>query len=163
MEHGQKPCYVMSLKSKQAGKRTGKKAPKKSVATKARDFSKLFSAAVKAGSTSFADSNENGTGARHGFASHDRTDGKHDMSAKRNVFEYACSVLKKSSKLDAAMLVAYAKAKKLTSVQTGEPIKASTLRSWLANWKRGIAGGAFYPCEADRKTEIEKLFKKISK
>lgn len=148
----------MSTKSKPAKKT---KPVKKT--SKASDYAKRFAAAVKAGATSFADANENGTGARHGFASHDRTDGKKDSSSKRMVFEHAVSILKKSANLTAEQLIAFAKLKKLTSVQTGERIKAPTISAWLSNWKRGIAGGAFYPCDADRKTEIEKLFKKLSK
>ncbi len=131
-------------------------------AKRALPFAKLFAAAVKNGESSFVV----GDGvARHGFASHDRTNGETDASAKREIFEHVVQLLA-AGKLDAASnvkaLEAWARGKKLVSMKSGKPIKLGTIRSWLGNWKRGVDSGAFYPCDVERKTEIGKLFKKLA-
>ena len=144
--------------SKPASKTAAKKtAAKKKQARKAHDYAKLFAAAVKQNDgepTSFVTS-EAPNAARHGVGSHDRTsDGT--ISTKHRVAQECCKQLKAGKIPDVKAL-----AKRFSDV------KATTIHSWLSNWKRGIAGGAFYPStivdEFGGVSGVEKLFAKMQK
>lgn len=162
---GSQNRFTMSKQLRNA-KRTSKPAAKtakkttktkKQAVRKAHDYAKLFASAVKANDgepTSYVTS-EAPNAARHGVGSHDRTsDGT--ISTKHRVAQACCQQLKSGSIPDIKAL-----SKKFRDV------KSSTIASWLGNWKRGIAGGAFYPStivdEFGGVSGVEKLFAKMAK
>lgn len=148
-----------SKRSSKAPAKKAKPAKKTAPAVDSKKMAKLFSDAQADGYSSFATS-EAPNAARHGFASHDRTDGKSEMSSKRTIFEHAVKLLTSGKACDVKTLQAFAVAKKLKSMKTGKPVKPSTIAAWFSNWCQ-LSPKAFYPCEIARKTEINKLFGKL--
>jgi hypothetical protein len=120
-----------------------KSAAKKSAAVKrerkAVDYAKLFKQAQADGASSFIVSDAPNP-SRHGVGSHDRTDGSAEQSAKARLFAYV---------VDNAGKRGFVVDPKALAKKFGK--QESTIRSWISNWKRGIANGAFYPSIA---TEI---------
>jgi hypothetical protein len=154
-----------SNKTAKATTAAKKTATKKSVA---HDYAKLFKQAVANGTSSFSigtdgkiatDKTEIVGAARHGVGSHDRTRGNADMSPKHALCLHVLKLIE-SGKLQAAVDVKALHAK-------FKAVKPGTISSWLGNWKRGIARGAFYPSTAVNEygtaAAVEKLFAKLSK
>jgi hypothetical protein len=150
-----KPAKRSSKPAAKSAKRTT--AAKAKRVRKAHEFAKLFASAVKANGgepTSYTTS-EAPNAARHGVGSHDRTsDGT--ISTKHKLCLDVLTSLKAGRVPDVKSL-----AKKFRDVKPG------TIASWLGNWKRGIAGGAFYPSSAIEQfggvSSVEKLFAKMQK
>lgn len=129
-----------------------------SKAKKQNPYVKAFQAALKRGESSYVTSDAPHA-SRHGFASHDRTAGD-GPSAKREIFEHVIKLLKKKQ-YDAANDVGALYELGYCSLKSDEPVLEKTIGSWLNNWKRGIARGAFYPCDVERRAEADKLFKAL--
>ncbi len=127
-------------RSSKAAAKTARKttAAKRKAARKAYDFAKLYKAAISDGSTSYAVPSGAKNPSRAGIGSHDRPSDGAEQSTKARVFSHVVDTLAKSSSVDVKAL-----AKKFPAVQE------STIRSWLGNWKRGLAGGALFPSVAN--------------
>ena len=123
-----------------------KPAAKKPVAKRvAADYASLFRAAAKADGSKPTDAavstgaSDKANAARIGIASHDRVSGPdRERSAKHTLFAEWLK-RKPSEAFVKTLRVFNRKQNKMV------PVKASTVASWQSNWRRGIAGGAFYP------------------